>query len=645
MKNSVSLPVTSTNNRSKKLRTKIIIIGTYFGKWPVWFPAFLLSCAKNETIDWLFFTDCEIPQVTYHNIQFQQMDLEQLRELAGEKLKFRIQKGFYSQVDLQPVYGLIFEEFIEGFEFWGHCDIDVIWGDIRKFFTEDILGKFDIISPRQDFLAGHLTLWRNIPEINTLFRAVPAYRGILSSREYLGFDECIISTYVKKLIAQDDNIVRVFWPKRLVMSFYRETNLNGWYWDRGRVFDSRKNEYIYLHFQHYKKDIDHIDFQIGDNPRRFEFSEHRIWSHQSSIQYRIRERLERIDLKTSTGMISRRSMTSLRLLKKVLLVKDLYWARRLMINSINASDVQYNPKTGRIFLSDLEIFVEKGRDFLLDGYHWAVQLAKQGKAKFRWNENDELVVDVKDLHAYIESVEEIRVLKELLVDGTYNFLFSRPTVVLDIGMSVGLTSICFASQPDVVVVGYEPYEGQYRRALRNIDLNPHLANKIQPRKVGVSDTNFKSIAMFYPTKAEKDRLSFKQGDDGMGPNFIHEEVEIEDAAEVLDAVAVNYPGRDIVVKIYLDNVEYHINGVTEYQIINKFYETGKLNLIDGMMVMWRRSKFGHSPDVIARQLSDDGYEIFLFTPNDPHRGMLYAVRRGRKKAIDQSVVYDSARTV
>ena len=39
----------------------IILIVPYFGKWPVWFEAHLISISRNREVDWLFITDCEIP--------------------------------------------------------------------------------------------------------------------------------------------------------------------------------------------------------------------------------------------------------------------------------------------------------------------------------------------------------------------------------------------------------------------------------------------------------------------------------------------------------------------------------------------------------------------------------------------------------
>ena len=49
------------------------------------------------------------------------------------------------------------------YDFWGYCDIDLIFGNIRKFITDDILDKYDKILSR-----GHFTLFRNKDSINTI---------------------------------------------------------------------------------------------------------------------------------------------------------------------------------------------------------------------------------------------------------------------------------------------------------------------------------------------------------------------------------------------------------------------------------------------------------------------------------------------
>ena len=35
------------------------------------------------------------------------------------------------KTDLRPAYGVLFEEYLDGYDFWGHCDLDVLFGRIR----------------------------------------------------------------------------------------------------------------------------------------------------------------------------------------------------------------------------------------------------------------------------------------------------------------------------------------------------------------------------------------------------------------------------------------------------------------------------------------------------------------------------------
>lgn len=611
--------------------TKVIVISTYFGSWPVWFPAFLVSCAKNETIDWLFFTDCEIPKATYPNIRFEQMDLGEFNRLASKQLGFRIQKGVYAQVDLQPAYGVIFEEYIKGFDFWGHCDVDVVWGDIRSFITEALLRNHDIVACRKDFLAGHLTLWRNEPQTNGLFRLIPAYREIFSCSEYHNFDESIASTFLKTLIATGNSKIRVYWPEQMVVWFYGEANPNGWYWCNGKIFDARHRERIYLHFQASKNWVTRIDFDVSDRPAKFDFTRHGIWSRRPFVRDLPNAKVKWIGLIRSISKFLGRTPAFLRLLKRVLLVRNIYWAQRLATNSISASDVQYEWRTERLRLKRLNLQVGKREQFLLEGYHAALRLVDQLSARF-YNDEGELFIDVAGLRVFIGSAKEILRLKELLVDGIYNMLPSRPTVVLDIGMNVGLSSLCFASQPGVVVVGFEPCETQYDQALRNISLNPKISDRIRTFKVGIGDSKFKSIAVHPPERTSRPGLLAPSSDYGVGPRFEYEEIEIEDVANILNSIVADYPGRDVVVKIDFESSGYHIDGISEYHLINRLQTAGGLDLIDTILLKWHKSKPELQPPLIARQLGDYGFNVFLFAPCHPHEGLLYAVRGSCPKA-------------
>lgn len=256
---------------------KICIILTYFGNWPTWFPAFLLSCEKNEKNDWLIFTDCGIPDVAFSNIKFIRFTLAQLNTLASEKLGIRIKKGRYSQVDLHPAAGMIFEDYLAGYDFWGHCDIDVIWGDIRTFITAQILDRYDIISSRKNRLAGHFTLWKNNQRINTLFRTVPNYQAAFANPDYSKFDEKVMSQFLNE--TKDAEDIYIFWSKNILVDWPElEACPKGWYWRGGKIYDGDHHERFYVHFMTWKKHIKRIDFCVGEPVNKFTITRRGVWS-------------------------------------------------------------------------------------------------------------------------------------------------------------------------------------------------------------------------------------------------------------------------------------------------------------------------------------------------------------------------------
>ena len=115
---------------------KTVIIGVYFGKFPEYFDLWLKSAKYNRNVDFLIFTDQKM-KVNIQNIRFIEITIQDMEKLASKKLEIEINlKRPYKCCDYKPVYGIIFEDYIKKYEFWGHCDFDMIFGDILSFVTE-----------------------------------------------------------------------------------------------------------------------------------------------------------------------------------------------------------------------------------------------------------------------------------------------------------------------------------------------------------------------------------------------------------------------------------------------------------------------------------------------------------------------------
>jgi hypothetical protein len=157
---------------------------------PEWFDYFLLSCSRNRGIDWLFFTDCLISNFQYSNIFYITMSLNEFNSMASGQLGFEIKiKHPYKLCEFKPAYGRIFEKYLDGYNYWGYGDIDLIYGDILKFLPDGWSNCYEIISTHTEFIPGHLCILRNNLKINSLFREAKLYKKIFQSPVYHGFDE------------------------------------------------------------------------------------------------------------------------------------------------------------------------------------------------------------------------------------------------------------------------------------------------------------------------------------------------------------------------------------------------------------------------------------------------------------------------
>jgi len=170
---------------------RILIIIPYFGSCPEWIDYFLQSCRYNPSVTWLIYSNIDKPDNCPSNVFFTKKKLSDFNDLASEKLQLKIRiSNPYKICDLKPAFGEIFKEYISGFDFWGYSDIDLIYGDIRSFITDNILEKYDLISVRKDYIAGHFTIYKNEEKTNLLYKKCCHYAEIFKDNShYFAFDE------------------------------------------------------------------------------------------------------------------------------------------------------------------------------------------------------------------------------------------------------------------------------------------------------------------------------------------------------------------------------------------------------------------------------------------------------------------------
>ncbi|ORJ31312.1 hypothetical protein ATE35_01730 [Streptococcus oralis subsp. tigurinus] len=175
---------------------KIKIIIPYFGRLPKFFPYFLLTAKRNKRIDFLIYTDQKVEQfskVNAQNISFVNISFDTLKKKIQSKFDFKISLDTpYKLCDYKVAYGFIFKEELENYDYWGFCDTDVLLGDIYHFLEEN---DFFTKNYARYGLLGHLQIYKNTEEVNTIFMTGIDlgyrlnYRNVFTSEQTFIFDE------------------------------------------------------------------------------------------------------------------------------------------------------------------------------------------------------------------------------------------------------------------------------------------------------------------------------------------------------------------------------------------------------------------------------------------------------------------------
>jgi hypothetical protein len=232
--------------------------------------------AHNPDVHWLLLTEAPVigapPNVTV-----------QLCEFAD--LAARIQSHFdfeislqrpYKLCDFRPAFGEVFREELAGYDFWGHSDLDVIFGRIRGHLPPEAFRADKIL------IQGNFALYRNTDEAARWFRHEIdgiSYREAMTNPSAMHFDEyagiyCILR------------------------------DLGVPYWQENRIFD--------ISFRRYRT---RAEVPSGRDPRRY------AWEEGEICEYR----LERGAIVRRTALLAHIQKRTMRAPAADVLAADRYW--------------------------------------------------------------------------------------------------------------------------------------------------------------------------------------------------------------------------------------------------------------------------------------------------------------------------------
>lgn len=170
----------------------IAIILCWYGPYPWYLPYFIHSCTFNPTIDFYIITDNKgVINDKPENVRLIFKTIKEIKGVARSKFGFEVSLEYpYKFCDFKPAYGFLFSEIIKGYDYWGYTDLDIIYGNIRSFFSNEMLEKYDFLSVRHDYTTGCFALFRNSEKMNTFFIRSKDYKLVLSNSKHFCFDEC-----------------------------------------------------------------------------------------------------------------------------------------------------------------------------------------------------------------------------------------------------------------------------------------------------------------------------------------------------------------------------------------------------------------------------------------------------------------------
>lgn len=254
---------------------RLLFLIPYFGRWPFWMPFFLKSCRFNPDVQWLFFTDCGTPPDAPDNVRFRDISFVDYCAKVSARLGIHFSpQSPYKLCDLKPALGYVHADELEGLEFWGFSDIDLVYGDLRGYFSAPRLQQFDLLSTHDRRISGHLCLLRNDARMREAFMHVPGWQAKLASCEHNAFDEGAFSRLFVRHKSWPTPLRRLAdacnpWRRcsEFVEAFSTPNGriawLDGgfdfprrWIWQRGQLRNDRDGErqFPYFHFIGWKCD-------------------------------------------------------------------------------------------------------------------------------------------------------------------------------------------------------------------------------------------------------------------------------------------------------------------------------------------------------------------------------------------------------
>lgn len=237
---------------------KTALILPYFGRFDTLFPLWLETCRWNKNFDWLVFTDDRRAFDYPENVKVIYMEFAELKEKIQALYDFKIALDApYRLCNFRPAFGEVFEEYLDGYDTWGFCDNDMLYGNLSAMLPKELPIQYKVGG------FGHLSFVPNTDKIRSLYRYADAYRLAFTHSNLLFFDE---DTWPYILKAKGYEILKLhiadfmprLWQHEVLEEPGREwmNKAHCFVWTEGKLWryyedkdgSVKREEYAYIHF-------------------------------------------------------------------------------------------------------------------------------------------------------------------------------------------------------------------------------------------------------------------------------------------------------------------------------------------------------------------------------------------------------------
>lgn len=244
----------------------IALLLPYFGSLPNYFQLWLDSAKYNEKFDFFIITDSVMDDFSIpNNVHIIRMTFLEVKKRVAKLLPYSFKLAEpYKLCDYRPLFGLVFQDVIMKYKFWGHCDPDIIWGDLSKYITPHVLASYDRI-----YTSGHLTIYRNNATINDSALVTPKHSLLNSKHVYTSnysayFDEgCLLrelQAQVGMRIYESINCADVLYDQKpfVIKLEEKKKGICFFEYNNGCIYgynSNEKTEFSYVHLQKRKMKV------------------------------------------------------------------------------------------------------------------------------------------------------------------------------------------------------------------------------------------------------------------------------------------------------------------------------------------------------------------------------------------------------